>query len=92
LQDQLWIIAKAQFGLTQEAARNVHEYFAQHMQAIAHENLVGQCTLGHSRKSSSHMILESILKQTTPTMTTTTTAMVNTGGASGGAMTGGSTE
>jgi hypothetical protein len=91
LQDQLWIITKARFGLTQEAARNVHEYFAQHMQAIARENLMGQCTSGHSCKSSSRMILESILKQTTPTMTTTTAAIVNTGGAGGSATTGGST-
>jgi hypothetical protein len=84
LQDQLWTIAKARFGLTQEAARNVHEYFAQHMQAIARENLMGQCTSGHSCKSSSRMILESILKQTTPTTTITTTTASTTGNAGGG--------
>lgn len=61
-QEQLWAVVSPLFGFTPDKARQVHKYLEQHMQAIAEDNLRGQCTEGHSCKNTSQQLLQEILE------------------------------
>lgn len=55
---KLWKLAKERFGVTPERVQELVEYFQQHTQEIALENLQGQCTTGHSCKDSAKQELQ----------------------------------
>lgn len=61
-QEQLWAVVSPLFGFTPGKARQVHKYLEQNMQAIAEDNLRGQCTEGHSCKNTSQQLLQEILE------------------------------
>lgn len=61
-QAKFWNASEYYFDFGETSASRVHAYLADHMKEIAEENLLGQCTHGHSCKNSSRLVLESILK------------------------------
>lgn len=62
IQGQLWWAVRKFFGFTKSEASSINEYLNGHMKMIAEENLLGQCTKGHSCKNSSHILLKSIVE------------------------------
>ncbi|CAJ1953973.1 unnamed protein product [Cylindrotheca closterium] len=62
-QAKFWKASEYYFDFGESSASRVHAYLSDHMKEIAEENLVGQCTHGHSCKNSSRLVLESILKE-----------------------------
>lgn len=62
VQDKVWYAIKRIFGFSKQHARSINRHMRDHMKAIAEENLMGQCTQGHSCKNSSQTILRSILE------------------------------
>jgi hypothetical protein len=61
-QGQLWNAVRKIFGFTKQDAKSVNEYLNSHIKMIAEENLLGQCTKGHSCKNSSHILLKAIME------------------------------
>jgi len=60
----LWEVVSSLFGYTLETSQKLHFYLNSHLQAIALDNLNGQCTSGHSCKKSSQLILQAIIAAT----------------------------
>jgi len=58
LTDIMWHIMEKKFGLSNEHLLETNSYFAKHIYDIAEENARGQCTAGHSCKSSSKDLLQ----------------------------------
>jgi hypothetical protein len=65
VQGQLWWAVRNYFGFTKEDARSINKHLNSNMKMIAQENLLGQCTRGHSCKNSSQIILRSIVDGST---------------------------
>jgi hypothetical protein len=65
-QERLWLVVDQVFGFSQETAREVRQYLQHHMRAIAHDNLQGQCTEGHSCKNTSQELLQTIVESSKP--------------------------
>jgi hypothetical protein len=61
-QGKLWWAVEKIFGFSKQEAMHINEYLNSHMKLIAEENLLGQCTRGHSCKNSSHSLLTAILE------------------------------
>jgi hypothetical protein len=61
LQEKLWKLIGPKFGLLPETAARLHDYLKINMQSIAADNLEGQCTVGHSCKNSSKILLQTII-------------------------------
>jgi hypothetical protein len=62
IQDRMWYVVKRLFGFSKRNARAINRYMGDHMKVIAEENLLGQCTPGHSCKTSSQILLKSIVE------------------------------
>jgi len=62
IQDDLWYGAHAAFGVNRTQATETRHYLIHHLASIARDNLAGQCTKGHSCKSSTRAILERLMK------------------------------
>ena len=62
--NMLWSILERLFYVDRSKARETNAYVQSHLQEIARENLVGQCTTGHSCKNSSVEILQKIIETT----------------------------
>lgn len=62
IQGQLWWAARKFFNFTKKEATSINEYLNSNMKVIAEENLLGQCTKGHSCKNSSQILLKSIVE------------------------------
>lgn len=79
IQDRMWYVVKRLFGFTKKDAKSINEYMEYHMRDIANENLLGQCTTGHSCKQSSQILLKSIVvASNTSVIATTATTITNT--------------
>jgi hypothetical protein len=59
-QAEMWSAVEKLFSLKKEGIQALRSYILQHMTEIANDNLEGQCTKGHSCKSSSKRLLEEI--------------------------------
>jgi len=60
-QDQIWNLAFPRFGFTRQQASHLRTYLTNHLAGIAQDNLIGQCSLGHSCKNSSKALLQAII-------------------------------
>jgi hypothetical protein len=58
LEKQLWVLLKERFAFNETMARQMQDYLTRHQTQIAYENLVGQCTRGHSCKRQAQKNLE----------------------------------
>jgi hypothetical protein len=50
LEEKLWLLLKDRFAFNETMARQTQDYLTRHQTQIAYENLLGQCTSGHSCK------------------------------------------
>jgi hypothetical protein len=79
IQDRMWYAVKRLFGgFSKRTAQSINIYMEAHMKEIATDNLLGQCTSGHSCKESSQVLLKSIVGSvltTTPNTNTNTTSL-----------------
>ena len=66
-QKKLWHMAESRFGFTRDMAKDLRKYLESHIHNVASDNLDGQCTNGHSCKSSSRTQLATILHDTAET-------------------------
>lgn len=60
MQDKIWAGVHKVFTVESDAAIKTKEYLTQHLQLIAADNLVGQCTKGHSCKNSAKDLLKKL--------------------------------
>ena len=63
IQSDLWDGVEVVFGVNRTVAADARQYLVQHLAGIAADNLAGQCTKGHSCKSSTKDILQYIVRQ-----------------------------
>jgi hypothetical protein len=49
-EEKLWTLLEDRFALNETMARQTQDYLTRHQTQIAYENLLGQCTRGHSCK------------------------------------------
>lgn len=63
-QERMWSVVVRYFLIPKESMAQLRSYLTQHLHAIAEENLLGQCTKGHSCKNSSQIILKELLGET----------------------------
>ena len=49
-EEKLWWFAQDRFAMDVTHVEHVQQYIRQHQSQIAYENLLGQCTTGHSCK------------------------------------------
>eukprot|EP00956_Cyclotella_meneghiniana_P015904 scaffold24738_cov74-Cyclotella_meneghiniana.AAC.4 len=54
----MWVLMVREFGISNKALIKANDYFAKHVYDIAEENARGQCTQGHSCKTSSKDLLQ----------------------------------
>ncbi|KAL7512678.1 hypothetical protein ACHAXN_009762 [Cyclotella atomus] len=54
----MWVLMVREFGVSNKTLIGTNEYFAKHVYDIAEENARGQCTRGHSCKTSSKDLLQ----------------------------------
>jgi hypothetical protein len=54
----MWVLMVREFGVSDKSLVKTNEYFANHIYDIAEENARGQCTQGHSCKTSSKDLLQ----------------------------------
>ena len=50
LEEKLWLVLEDRFAFNETMARQTQDYLTRHQTQIAYENLLGQCTRGHSCK------------------------------------------
>jgi hypothetical protein len=68
LYDQWWIhlafwnMIHQSFRISRPTLKWIHQYLSDHLIAIAHDNLIGQCTTGHSCKESAKQELERLIQ------------------------------
>eukprot|EP00536_Pseudo-nitzschia_multiseries_P002629 jgi/Psemu1/235905/estExt_Genewise1.C_350083 len=67
----LWELSETKFGVTHETVKDTQSFLHHNKKRIAHENLLGQCSLGHSCKDTAkeelrQIILSSSSKTTRP--------------------------
>lgn len=63
-QEKLWSLVPRVFGMTPTRIRHLRDYMTRNMAAIAKDNLMGQCSAGHSCKESSQVMLRKIVAET----------------------------
>jgi hypothetical protein len=63
-QEKLWLLVPNVFGMTPTRIQNLRDYMTRNMAAIAKDNLMGQCSTGHSCKDSSQIMLRKIVAET----------------------------
>jgi hypothetical protein len=71
LQTELWNVAKHSFAINRKDAIHTKTYLKDHEGVIALENLIGQCTDGHSCKDRARTALLNIIKNNQVDLTTT---------------------
>jgi len=54
----MWVLMGREFGVSNKSLIRANDYFAEHVYDIAEENARGQCTQGHSCKTSSKDLLQ----------------------------------
>ncbi len=59
--DRLWAIATRTFGVTETNVKDTQKFLIRNKKAIAQENLLGQCSTGHSCKDSAKAKLMDII-------------------------------
>ncbi len=59
--EKLWRVSEYAFGVTKTSVQKTQKFLVSNKQAIAKENLLGQCTLGHSCKDSAKKKLRKIV-------------------------------
>ena len=65
LTEKLWAMSKRAFGVTKANVKNTQEFLIRNKKAIAQENLLGQCSSGHSCKDSAKVKLRKIVDSKT---------------------------
>lgn len=61
LQAKIWMGVETIFSVSTQNVKEVRKYLTDHLKVIAADNLKGQCTKGHSCKSTSKDILKAIM-------------------------------
>jgi hypothetical protein len=61
--DRLWQLLKERFNISQRRVQQTQEFLIQHRKAIAYENILGQCTKGHSCKDQAKVELQRIVDE-----------------------------
>jgi len=60
-QKELWELSEIMFGLNKTKAKETQDFLIRNKKAIAQDNLMGQCTRGHSCKISSKEVLKEVI-------------------------------
>lgn len=60
---KLWKLLRNRFAVEPDRVQELMKYFEEHRQEIARENLLGQCTTGHSCKKSAKQELQKYMKK-----------------------------
>jgi hypothetical protein len=60
---KLWKLLEERFSLNQTRVRESLQYFSDHRREIAYENILGQCTSGHSCKEKAKEELKAIMER-----------------------------
>ncbi len=63
--DKLWLVSNKAFGVTEANVKETQEFLVRNKKAIALENLLGQCSSGHSCKDSAKEKLREIINSKT---------------------------
>jgi hypothetical protein len=63
-QEKLWLLVPNVFGMTPPRIQILRDYLTRNMADIAKDNLMGQCSTGHSCKDSSQVMLRKIAAET----------------------------
>ena len=64
MQGMMWTSVQKRFSITKESIAQMRTFLTEHMHGVAQDNLVGQCTKGHSCKNSSQVLLQQLLEET----------------------------
>lgn len=48
--EKVWMLMEERFSINKTKVRETRKYLIDHRREIAHENILGQCTTGHSCK------------------------------------------
>jgi len=64
LTEKLWALSEQAFGVTKQRARETQDFLTRHKKEIARENLMGQCSTGHSCKDKAKEELQRIVTGT----------------------------
>jgi len=75
-----WNMLHDAFGLQRPQLQWMQQYLSEHMIEIARENLMGQCTTGHSCKEKARVALEELLASRNNSTTSLATANATTAG------------
>jgi hypothetical protein len=60
---RLWQLLKERFNISQKRVQRTQEFLIHHRRAIAYENILGQCTTGHSCKDQAKAELQRIVDE-----------------------------
>ena len=63
LTKKLWALSKSNFGIDKTKVKETQNYLIKNKKMIAYENLLGQCTNGHSCKDKAKEELNSIIAE-----------------------------
>ena len=61
LTEKLWAFSEKEFGITKTKVKDTQDFLIRNKKAIAKENLLGQCSSGHSCKDSAREKLLQII-------------------------------
>lgn len=63
LTDKLWMLLEGRFNIDKTKVTETLQYFTDHRREIAYENMLGQCTQGHSCKEKAKEELKGIMER-----------------------------
>jgi hypothetical protein len=62
LTNKLWQLLEERFAMNQTKIQETQSFLVEHQQQIAYENLLGQCTTGHSCKKKAKQELQQYIQ------------------------------